>query len=237
MAKHCSYCGSPLSLPKRLKGDGFCSVEHSELRHQDLSRTAFERVMNLQGMSVANGDTTTDLIPAPQRSLIRLWIYAVAGLIAAVALAVMLFSPASSKNHSAVSASVRVAPVASSTPVSTPAVSRSETLKPAEMLKPAEPPLGTSKVSIEASAASWVVACADGKVAFAKLFNPGTRQSFDFVSAAIVRAGNPMATHIEVNGKPVNTPVPVTGVGVVDLTPNAAQLRKGGEPDDCTKGL
>jgi hypothetical protein len=205
----------PLSLARRLKGELFCSVEHSELRHQQLSRTAFERIMNLQGIP-ANGTATDTPLPAPAHSLIRLWIFIAAGVIALAVLWLFFFSPATSKNHSSAAAAVKTpAPVAAT---------------------PAEPTRVGSSVSVQAAGPSWVVACADGQLKFAKLFTAGSRDKFDFTREAIVRAGNSAALQIGVNGRPIHTPEPAAGVRVIELTKNSARFRKGGEPDDCTAG-
>jgi hypothetical protein len=206
----------PLNLARRLKGELFCSVEHSELRHQQLSRTAFERIMNLQGIPAPTETATDTPMPSQTHSLIRLWIFIVAGAIALAVLWLFFFSPASSKNHSSAAAAVKTpAPVAAT---------------------PAEPTRVESSVSVQAAGPSWVVACADGKLEFAKLFTAGSRDKFDFTREAIVRAGNSAALQIGVNGQPIHTPEPAAGVRVIELTADSARFRKGGEPDDCTAG-
>ena len=235
MPKQCSYCGTPLTLAKRVKGEMFCSAEHRERCHQELSQTAFERVMNLQGMPAAESVPGASPAPTQTQSLVRLWMFAVAGTLAIAALGVLLFGPAMSKGRQTAAAEVRVParPVATPGPV---AVAPEIQTVP-EPPKTAAATPQKSTVSIQATASSGVVACADGKVAFAKLFVAGTKNTVDFSQAAFVRTGNPAATHIEVNGKAVDTPVSAGGIGVLEVTPDATHARKGGEPDDCTKGL
>jgi hypothetical protein len=204
----------PLSFARRLNGQSFCSAEHRDLHDQQRTRIAFERIMNVHSVPAVAGDGS--VAPTQPRSLIRLWIFVVAGVIGIAILGILFFSPASSTSQSAATALARIAP----------AMAKLD--HPVAMEK--------SRVSVRASGPSWIVACADGKVAFAKLFVAGSRSDFDFTRTAIVRAGNPIATRIRVNGMPVDTPVPATGVAVVDLSPSGARARKGGEPDDCTKG-
>jgi hypothetical protein len=82
-----------------------------------------------------------------------------------------------------------------------------------------------------------VVACADGKVLFAKLFSAGSKESVDFTRTAIVRAGHASYVQISVDGKPAG-PLATTGdVRIVELNPEGSHSREGGETDDCTKGF
>jgi hypothetical protein len=180
------------------------------------------------------------------RSSIRLWtIRAIAAGIAMLVLGALLFGPSSNKSQPSVAAkdssrgemlpvpdsSVRkptLTPIAAATQVQPQAVS-------AKVL-PLVSTGGKSHASIQATGPSWVVACADGKVLFAKLFTSGGKDNVDFTSTAIVRTGSAGSLQIEVDGEPVGTLGAVGQVRIVELTPGASHFRTGGETDDCTKG-
>jgi len=229
VTQHCIYCQASLSLARRLRGEPFCSSEHGELHHQAQSRKAFERVLDLAGPTATSSAAPDDKGTAP--SLLRLWIFAVAGALTILALGTWFFGPAYRKNQSAAAAPpVSQAPAAVTT-IQLPPGHAAKVLPSRNTAAAAE-----SRASIQANAASWVVACADGKLLFAKLFQPGGQATIDFDRAAIVRAGRPGAVQIEVNGQRTHTPLPASGVSVIDLNRQGAHLRPGGEPDDCTAG-
>jgi hypothetical protein len=113
-------------------------------------------------------------------------------------------------------------------------------LPPPAVPAKASPPVSTgakSHASIQATGRSWVVACVDGKVLFAKLFTAGSKDSVDFTRTAIVRTGNAGSVQIDVDGKAIGTLGAVGQVRVVELNPGDSHFREGGEADDCTKGL
>jgi hypothetical protein len=248
LVKLCAYCGSGIGLARRWRGELVCSSEHGELYRQEQTQKAFDRVLNLSAPAESHASRSAVVAaPATPRTSIRLrTVSAIAGGIAIVVLGALLFGPSSKKVQPSASASVgsKPAPAAIATATKVrpqpPVLAKvSHPLPAAGKSNVAEKSNGAGKshASIQVTDRSWVVACADGKVLFAKLFTAGSRDSFDFTGTAIVRAGNAAAVQIEVNGKPVSTPVPANGVSVIELNPEEAHFRKGGEPDDCTKGL
>ena len=104
-----------------------------------------------------------------------------------------------------------VAPVATPapTPVGKPAVARS---KPPAVARPAVPVVatpakpapvaGAQQVTLRASELSWVDACADGRVVFAKAFNAGETGQIKFSNVATVRTGNAGGLEITFGSKP-----------------------------------
>jgi hypothetical protein len=67
--------------------------------------------------------------------------------------------------------------------------------------KPA-PAAGVQQVTLRASELSWVDACADGRVVFAKAFNPGETGQIKFSNVATVRTGNAGGLEITFGSKP-----------------------------------
>ena len=185
--------------------------------------------------STVADDTAPERVPAsmsdsaeppanePRWSIRRWTILAIAAGITIAVLGATLFNPSSSNNQptfTRMAAAGRVQLKAA----------------PANV-----PPLAStgskSHASIQATGRSWVVACADSKVLFAKLFTAGSKDNVDFTSTAIVRIGSAGAIQIEVNGKPVGTLGALGQVRVVELNPGGSHFRAGGETDDCTKGF
>jgi hypothetical protein len=172
------------------------------------------------------------------RSRARLWVLsAIAAGIAIVALGALFFGPSSSKNQPTTT------PLTAATPTAAPQVQpKGAPAKGLPRVSTGNKTQGSnsgskSHAAIEATGPSWVVACADGKVLFAKLFTAGSTGSVDFTSNAIVRAGHANFVQISVDGKPAG-PLATTGdVRIVELNPGGSHSREGGETDDCTKGF
>lgn len=68
-------------------------------------------------------------------------------------------------------------------------------------VKPA-PVAGPQQVALRASELSWVDACADGRVVFAKAFNAGETGQIKFSNVATVRTGNAGGLEITFGSKP-----------------------------------
>ena len=83
--------------------------------------------------------------------------------------------------------------IAAATPVVKPAV--------APAVK-AAPLAGAQALILHASELSWVDACADGRVVFAKAFNAGETQQLKFANVATVRTGNAGGLEITFGAKP-----------------------------------
>ena len=94
---------------------------------------------------------------------------------------------------------------------------------------------GKLEASIQASDQSWVVACADGKGLFAKLFTDGSRETIGFNQRAVVRVGSAGAVQITANGKAVGALGRVGQVRVIELTSDDSHFLTRGEPSDCTQ--
>lgn len=75
---------------------------------------------------------------------------------------------------------------------------------PAAVVLPAKPAsvAGVQQVSLRASELSWVDACADGRVVFAKAFSTGETQQLKFSNVATVRTGNAGGLEITFGAKP-----------------------------------
>jgi hypothetical protein len=67
--------------------------------------------------------------------------------------------------------------------------------------KPA-PVAGVQQVTLRASELSWVDACADGRVVFAKAFHAGETVQIKFSNAATIRTGNAGGLEITFGAKP-----------------------------------
>jgi hypothetical protein len=93
-----------------------------------------------------------------------------------------------------------------------------------------------SSLSLYASDQSWVVACVDEKLLFARLFTTGDSRTFEFDRRAIVRVGRAGSVRVVSDG---NGPKTMGGLGevrVMEFTPGASHFLKGGEVEDCTDG-
>jgi hypothetical protein len=93
-----------------------------------------------------------------------------------------------------------------------------------------------SHVFVHASDRSWVVACADNKVLFSRLFTAGNRQTLEFNRRAIVRLGSAGSVQILIDGESAGALGAVGQVRIVEFTPGNSHFLKGGEIEDCTKG-
>ena len=65
MAKLCLYCGSQIGFARSLRGETFCSSEHSELHRQDQSVKAFDRVLSQSAPLPARKPETLALTESP----------------------------------------------------------------------------------------------------------------------------------------------------------------------------
>jgi hypothetical protein len=101
------------------------------------------------------------------------------------------------------------APIAAATPVVKPAVASSAPQLVAHAVAPAVAPpakpasvAGPLQVTLHASELSWVEACADGRVVFAKAFNKGEAGQIKFSNVATIRTGNAGGLEITFGSKP-----------------------------------
>ena len=123
--------------------------------------------------------------------------------------------------------------------LSVPSTSPEQSAVPAAVLSPpgvpepiAEAP--GSYIAVQATDRSWVVACADGKVLFSRLFTAGDRHMVKFDREAIVRVGRAGSVQIIKDGK-FTGPLGVNGqVRIVAFTPEDAHFLNGVEDEDCT---
>ena len=101
----------------------------------------------------------------------------------------------------AVTPPVKPTPIAVATPVVKPAAASNV---PQPVAPPAKvaPVAGVQQVTLRASELSWVDACADGRVVFAKAFNAGETQQIKFSNVATVRTGNAGGLEITFGAKP-----------------------------------
>jgi len=86
-------------------------------------------------------------------------------------------------------------------PAPKPAVAQPAVPVVAPPTKPA-PVAGAQQVTLRASELSWVDACADGRVVFAKAFNAGETGQIKFSNVATVRTGNAGGLEITFGSKP-----------------------------------
>ena len=108
----------------------------------------------------------------------------------------------------AVTPPARPAPIAAAAPVVKPAAS-SVPLPVAHAAAPVAAPAakpatgsGAQQVTLRASELSWVDACADGRVVFAKAFNAGETGQLKFSNVATIRTGNAGGLEITFGSKP-----------------------------------
>jgi hypothetical protein len=94
-------------------------------------------------------------------------------------------------------------------PVVKPAVASSKPQPVAHAAAPAVAPpakpapvAGVQQVTLRASELSWVDACADGRVVFAKAFNAGETGQLKFANVATIRTGNAGGLEITFGAKP-----------------------------------
>ena len=170
---------------------------------------------------------------------IRPWVTPAAPAgIATMVLGILLVGPSSimiqgsvaAKDHSALEQfSGPASPVHESAMLETAAATPAPSRKPAfRRVK--------SHVSVHANDRSWVVACADGKVLFTRLFTAGNSHMLEFNRRAIVRVGSAGSVQIVADGKSPGALGAVGEVRIVEFTPGGSHFLKGGEIEDCTKG-
>jgi len=163
--------------------------------------------------------------------------------IAISVLGVLLFGPSplmmersvAAKDHPALE---QVSLPGSSVPQPTPPETPAATVVAAQA-QTSQPAFGEAKssVSVQASDRSWIVACADSKVLFARLFTAGNSHTIEFKRRAIVRVGSAGSVQILDDGRFPGTLGDVGEVRIVEFTPGDSHFLKGGEIEDCTKGL
>ena len=95
---------------------------------------------------------------------------------------------------------------------------------------------GASHASLEASDDSWVVACADNKMLFAKLFTAGMKEGIEFTTRAVVKIGRSNAVQVSLNDLVLKGPAGAGQVSLTELTPTGSRQLAPGAPDDCTSG-
>ena len=117
--------------------------------------------------------------------------------------------PAASSAPQPVAPPAKPAPIAAATPVVKSAVVSSAPQLVAHSAAPAvaaptkpAPAAGGQQVTLRASELSWVNACADGRVVFAKAFNAGETGQIKFSNVATVRTGNAGGLEITFGSKP-----------------------------------
>lgn len=198
-----------------------------------------------------DAQASTDSEPEPRRS-IKFWAIGIAASVTILAISAMLYGPSSKPVPAPRSAAAEPASSDKSTaPVTGPAPGNATPerasvaaplphpsapgIVPAQIPTPA-PADGKFHASIQGNGQSWVVACADNKILFAKLFTKGTLEEIQFVTRAIVRVGRSTAVQIAVNGKSVVTPEDVGQVRIIELTPGGSNFLDDGTPNDCTSG-
>ena len=158
--------------------------------------------------------------------------------IAIVVLGILLVGPSSIVLQRSVAAKDHSAPepfFGRASSLHQPALAETGGEAPAPISKPA---FGGAKshVFVHASDRSWVVACADGKVLFSRLFTAGNRHTFQFNRRAIVRVGSAGSVQIVVDEESPGALGAVGQVRIVEFTPGDSHFLKGGEIQDCTQG-
>ena len=93
---------------------------------------------------------------------------------------------------------------------------------------------GPLQVTLHASEMSWVDACADGKVIFAKAFNAGETGQIKFVNVATVRSGNAGGLEIAFGSKPAERMGQKGLIHMWKFTPQGRQEVPPGSPSACT---
>jgi hypothetical protein len=101
----------------------------------------------------------------------------------------------------AVAPPAKPALIATAAPVVKPAVANSAP-QPVVPVTKTTPAAGAQQVTLHASELSWVDACADGRVVFAKAFNAGETGQIKFLNAATIRTGNAGGLEITFGAKP-----------------------------------
>ena len=147
----------------------------------------------------------------------------VLGILLVSASSIMIQSSVAAKDHSAPEQ------------FSGPAVLETAVAEPAPSPRTASMD-AKSHLDIHTSDQSWVVACADGKVLFTRLFTAGDSQTLEFDRRAIVRVGSAGSVQIVADGKSPGSLGAVGEVRIVEFTPGDSHFLKGGEIEDCTLG-
>jgi hypothetical protein len=102
--------------------------------------------------------------------------------------------------------------------VKTPPVQKAEAVAtPKLAAQPAIVP--ASRISIKATDASWVTACADGSKVFSRLLTKGYAEEVTFSRQATIRFGNPGAIELAVGDRPAAKLAQAAGVRAIKVTP------------------
>ena len=152
--------------------------------------------------------------------------------------------PAADTSKKAVVKKIAIPPsktaVASSKPLPVahaPATPPQATPPQAAVKVPAAAPIaaaaGPLQVTLHASEMSWVDACADGKVIFAKAFNAGETGQIKFANVATVRSGNAGGLEIAFGSKPAERMGQKGLIHMWKFTPQGRQEVPPGSPNAC----
>jgi hypothetical protein len=88
---------------------------------------------------------------------------------------------------------------------------------------PVSAPLA-QRVSMKATAQSWVSGCIDGKPVAGKLLSPGEEQTIEFERIAIFRLGNAGGVEVSLDSKPLGVLGPMGAPRVVEMRPEGVRL-------------
>ena len=102
--------------------------------------------------------------------------------------------------------------------VKAPPVQKAEVVATAKLAaQPSTVPV--SRISIKATDASWVTACADGSKVFSRLLTKGYAEEVTFSRQATIRFGNPGAIELTVGDQPAANLAQAAGVRAIKVTP------------------
>jgi len=90
-------------------------------------------------------------------------------------------------------------------------------------------------ISIKASSASWVTACADGVTVFAKLFNSGDVGEVRFSREASLRSGNAAALELVVGKQAIGPMGPWGQVRTIKVTPAGYEFATATPTSNCSE--
>ncbi len=151
----------------------------------------------------------------PRRKRLRLALWPLAIIIAAIAAAIVL---AVVRSHRATSERGAVATTGRAEPGAGPVVGRLEN-GPAEQAATPPPAAGTLRLELHAVRLVWIAATADGKSVIYRLLQPGERARVDARDAIKLRVGDADAVEYWINGVPGQPLGAASEVRDVEITP------------------
>jgi Domain of unknown function (DUF4115) len=112
--------------------------------------------------------------------------------------------------------------------------------QPARVVAPSNSPAKSAagsahSISIKASSASWVTACADGAKVFAKLFNQGDVGEVRFSREATLRSGNAAALELAVGNQSIGPMGPWGQVRTIKVTPAGYEFAAATPTANCNQ--